>query len=443
MGNYFVDFYGELVYGFTGLFTNYVVAILVPVMFDDIEARRCKSWAKLALHMLLCAVASQLLCAAHYALFGQAAMSQVCGGLVTMLYAVIFVRLPVSARITITLTYFAVIASALVVCFSAADLMGSTDGEMYIVFFLICVLLAGCALYIRTFTVRDTRVPAICTVLVCAASAGNIAFWIITNTTTLSASSQILIGIMLIVLLLMAYYSAYVLTNNIVERQKKRMETIMRNTDEKMLRMSEANLDSMRRLRHELKNQYAYMRVLLENKEYAKLEKYFAEYSDNVENTLSFIDCGNHTISAVLNIDADRAARMGIRFIHKEVVPRTLPFTDFDLCSLMLNLINNALEYLQRAGMAEDGYVAVSVETINKTTVVTVSNPVREEDGARALQLRTDKRHAAEHGLGTKIVRSIVDRYDGGVTYEVKDGKFTVCAMLSAPDSAQKTAGGG
>lgn len=57
-------------------------------------------------------------------------------------------------------------------------------------------------------------------------------------------------------------------------------------------------------------------------------------------------------------------------------------------------------------------------------------NAVADEDKKNALLLKTTKSDKDAHGYGSKVVKSIIKRYNGQVEYSTEDGFFTVSALL-------------
>jgi sensor histidine kinase regulating citrate/malate metabolism len=142
------------------------------------------------------------------------------------------------------------------------------------------------------------------------------------------------------------------------------------------------------------------------------------------------VRCSNPTVSAILNLEHSKAEREQIQLETILAVPEKLGIADADLCSLLTNLIDNALEYLGRHPEASPRRVAVELHLVHHSLAVTVSNPVRPEDTQQALSLRTVKTESGLHGRGSKIVASVAKRYEGTVCYQVKDGRFEASVLL-------------
>lgn len=117
--------------------------------------------------------------------------------------------------------------------------------------------------------------------------------------------------------------------NKIVELQTERQRL---HGERELARMMSDNLDDLRSIRHDLKNQYAYMQILLSQQRYGELEEYFRQSSQHLLPQLGqFIDCGNRSVNTILNMEFAKARKEGVSFTHQLVVPPVLPFSEDDL----------------------------------------------------------------------------------------------------------------
>lgn len=440
MGNYFVDFFVELKFGLLGAMMNIVAAILIPVLFDELNVKKVRSWLKLALHMLICAVLMTVFCAVYY-LWTSKGMPQICCAAVTVIYAIFFVKSNMPSRLMMAVSYISCHMNVFVICFSISDLLkiAGAKGEQVIAVLMCIIILTSCVLFLRNYAVRNiSEIPVISVVLVCVVGAINIIYWVMSNVMDIEPALDIIFGIIVVVLLLFAYYSAYALSVNINKTHRDRAQAMMRMADERLMRASEENLESMRKLRHELKNQYAYMRLLLREKQYDKLDAYFSQYEASLPETLFYIDCGNRTINAIIAVEEGKAKSAVAKLDCRIEVPSDLPVKDIDLCTVIMNLINNAVEYCERYPELADRTVSVAIRLINNSLLIEVGNAIFLDDEKSALELKTSKPDKKIHGYGSKIVSEIAERYNGGVYYAVEGGRFVAKAMLFLPENTEK-----
>ena len=203
--------------------------------------------------------------------------------------------------------------------------------------------------------------------------------------------------------------------------------------EREMTQLTESTLEDLRCIRHDLKNQYSYMQILLAEKRYEELQEYFSKLSENLPAQLNIIDCGNRTMNTVLNMELAKLRSAQISFEHQLVVPPLLPFPDEDVCAIVSNLLDNAADECRR--LLKEGREAVKVrleiyphqsylfiKCINSTDRIALSH-------ARG-GLRTTKDDEQMHGYGTRIITKLAEKHNGCADYSLDGDKFVAQVML-------------
>lgn len=198
----------------------------------------------------------------------------------------------------------------------------------------------------------------------------------------------------------------------------------------------ESNMETLRSIRHELKNQYAYLNILSQEHRYEELSQYLKNISGKAMISLSYLDCGNQTLNRILNLKAARLLMEHIQPEFRVAVPPQLPIADDDLGSLLSNMLDNALEECLRLQKqtdqpAEPMQVQLKIGIQNSYLYIVCRNPA----GSASLEywragLKTTKTDKAKHGFGTQIMARIAEQYNGCVAYELKSGVFEAKALL-------------
>ncbi len=199
-----------------------------------------------------------------------------------------------------------------------------------------------------------------------------------------------------------------------------------------MMKLSEQAISDMRELRHDIKNQLTTMSILLETGKYDKLKEYFENLAVTVSDKLLYIDCGNKEISAILNMEMQKCKVNQIVLDCKVNVPPKLPFSPNDICSLLTNIIDNAIEAcVRRENTQRPIFFEMGIK--QEYLVVCCRNFLGKMDEAErgeTLLLRSRKGDGNNHGLGHKIVEKTVKKYNGVVNYEIRKNEFVVQLML-------------
>ena len=205
-------------------------------------------------------------------------------------------------------------------------------------------------------------------------------------------------------------------------------------SEKEQARVTEAMLQSLRAIRHDLKNQYAYMRILLADKRYTELEQYFAALEEAMPPQLNIVDCGNRMLNTVLNMEFSKLRSDDrIKLEHQLIVPPVLPFRDEEICSILTNLLDNAGEecrHLLRHGR-DSATVRLEIYPHQSYMYIRCLNTTDKTALERRLKgLRTTKRDAELHGYGTQIIAKLAEKYNGLADYTIKDGIFEAKVML-------------
>ena len=229
-------------------------------------------------------------------------------------------------------------------------------------------------------------------------------------------------------LCLIGYYMVY----NVAAyySQRRELELLRQKQNEVMTDLNRANqmYDEIRVLRHEFKNHVLTMQAFTRMEEYDKLKRYLDKYLKTDGKALTTIDCGNKVLNNILNYKRSDLADRGVTFEPSIRVPAELPFEESDIASLLVNLIDNAAEAALKTPSPS---VTLKVIVEKSYCFVTVVNPVNTVVLADNPSLSTTKSDSANHGIGLRVVRSIVEKYNGYLDFEQKEETFIVSAMLS------------
>lgn len=199
--------------------------------------------------------------------------------------------------------------------------------------------------------------------------------------------------------------------------------------------------DEMRMLKHDMQNQFAYIRLLYEQGKDADAKEYFAELDKTTKQTLDFVSIGNKSVDIVLNLTIARARQEGVRLDYSCSIPHDMRFRNRELFSLLINLCDNAVEAAMRSP-AEERRVKIDLYSNDSYLIICIANSFDPQtDVKQMLSMERSSKRAAGHGYGHRIVKTIVNKYDGDILYTVEGGLFVAKAMLALHD-AESLSGG-
>lgn len=154
-------------------------------------------------------------------------------------------------------------------------------------------------------------------------------------------------------------------------------------------------------------------------------------YLDRLEQDLDDIDLlfhtGNINADAILNSKISLAIRKGIQVDYKATVPKELAVSDIDLCVVIGNLIDNAVEACEKVE-PQHQFIRLYIGILRRQLYISVSNATGEVVRKLDEEYITTKR--GNHGHGLKRINNIVDKYGGYINRKNEPGVFVTEIML-------------
>ncbi|MBQ2953414.1 MAG: sensor histidine kinase [Clostridia bacterium] len=237
---------------------------------------------------------------------------------------------------------------------------------------------------------------------------------------------------------LLAYYMFYVISR--ITKENVSLLTMRHKAEMELekYQVTKMNFDELRLIRHEIKNHQFYMKALLEEGKIDQLAEYLERTSMAESGFLKEFDCGNYTLNVILNHSIGAARISGVEMQTEVLVPNQLPFPEEELCSLLCNLLDNAIEAAASSN-ASKPEVFIRIQPRQDYLFIKLVNSVNDRvTPQRRLSLRTTKANRELHGFGTQIIKRIVDSHNGSIKYSMDktstgEHSFVTDVMLELP----------
>lgn len=183
----------------------------------------------------------------------------------------------------------------------------------------------------------------------------------------------------------------------------------------------------IKKAEHDLRHHLLSILGNIENGNTEAAETYLKQLLHDYETSIfKYIYIDNSAVNSILNMKMSRCHANKID-IKTEIESDFSDFSDIDICVLLANLLDNAIE----ASLNVDSpQITVSIRNEKNYLCILIRNRIEssvlEENG----QLHTTKKDKSKHGLGVYSISQIVDKYDGMKTYYEKNGYFVADIWL-------------
>lgn len=213
----------------------------------------------------------------------------------------------------------------------------------------------------------------------------------------------------------------------------KRIEQFQSSLIEKQIFETENMYKQVRGWRHDYRNHIQNMKILLAQSNYGELDSYMDELAKDLVTVDTVIKTGNVMVDAVLNTKLYAAENIGARINVKANIPKRIAVSDVELCALLGNLLDNAVESCERLPV-EERFIRVYIGVIKGQFYMSVQNAagkIKREGGAYLSTKRTEG-----SGFGIFRIDRIASKYGGSVNRQSEEGIFATELMFPIEKTA-------
>lgn len=191
----------------------------------------------------------------------------------------------------------------------------------------------------------------------------------------------------------------------------------------------------IRCIKHDMKNHIICLKKLIENRNMEELDDYLNTFGRTLSSLDYMIKTGNPISDAIINEKYSIAKIEDIEFTCDLIIPTGLLLNPMDLCILLGNALDNAIEACTR----------IKDESIKKNIFITsyfrdlyliieVSNSTQDKILYNDNKIISQKEDKLNHGIGISNIEMIVKKYNGTLDIMLEKNKFTLNIMLKVKD---------
>lgn len=185
---------------------------------------------------------------------------------------------------------------------------------------------------------------------------------------------------------------------------------------------------NMRGWRHDYHNHIQVIKAQMALEKYDEVNAYLDELEQDLDRVDTYVKSGNLMADAILNSKLSMAQERNINISCKAELPPELAVSDIDLCVILGNLLDNAIEACEKIE-ENKRFLRIYMAVNKKQLYISIQNSAREELDFNERHYISTKR--GNHGLGMKRVKLVVDKYEGFLNLQNEPGIFA--AEVSIP----------
>lgn len=184
---------------------------------------------------------------------------------------------------------------------------------------------------------------------------------------------------------------------------------------------------TMRGWRHDWHNHIQALSAQLDSGEYEKARNYLNEINQSILSIDTVLKTGNTMADAILNSKISLMKSMQIDVEAQAQVPASLSVPNVDLCIIIGNLLDNAMEACSKLE-PEERFVHIYIHVKGAMLYMAFTNSAGKKQRKVGNLFLSSK--GSEHGFGLRRVDSLVAKNGGYLTRASEDGGYTTEVTL-------------
>lgn len=208
----------------------------------------------------------------------------------------------------------------------------------------------------------------------------------------------------------------------------KQIEKYQRDLIDTHYQEIETMYTKMRGWRHNYRNHIQVMKALAEKGDIETIKDYLNKLDEDLTTIDLVVKTGNTMADAILNSKISLAKSKGIKVKVDAHIPIKLKMSELDLCVILGNLFDNAIE--ANLPLPEnERLIRVYMDMKNTQLYISFTNFTASGKLAKKANLfKTTKGDG--HGFGLVSIDSIIEKLDGYISRNSEDGAFTTEILI-------------
>lgn len=220
---------------------------------------------------------------------------------------------------------------------------------------------------------------------------------------------------------------AAVIIGLLEEESQRKIEASVLSAKNRLTLESYENLrlqsEEIMMLRHDTSRHYTMLRSMAE-KSPEKLYAYLDKLVDQIQNVRPVVTSGNEMLDIIINGKLAIAAEKGIHTeISRASAPKKLPLHDTELCCLIMNILDNAIQAASRPTISNP-CIRLDFHCKDQHFIFSCENSTAADSSGHK------KKPAPNHGYGLKIIHQIMKQWGDMVSVQEEEGTYKISIVI-------------
>jgi Signal transduction histidine kinase regulating citrate/malate metabolism len=184
---------------------------------------------------------------------------------------------------------------------------------------------------------------------------------------------------------------------------------------------------SIKRIIHDTNQHFLYIDECMNRNELAAAREHIKVTLNKIEGAYHRVNTGHLAIDALVTNTLQIGQANGIRIDTRlSLSSQDIPIDRYDLCVVLGNMLDNAVEASKKVKIAEDRYILIKIHSDESALFIHILNHMENE----VVRLQSTKPNPDYHGIGLTNIARMCEKYGGNMTIETENKVFHNMVLL-------------
>lgn len=233
-----------------------------------------------------------------------------------------------------------------------------------------------------------------------------------------------------------AFISAYSVLRSFADKTLETQNLILKN--EKInsnYQMLKQQMKENAQIRHEILHRLTALDCLVQKQDFDGAKTQLSNILKEQGSREPFLFTENVAVNTILQYAARKAKQQDTCFQSLVQIPEEVPVTENDLCILIMNMLDNALEACGKIAVPKERWIFVQIKIAGAYLAIKCENSFNGELKRDAKGNLLTTKSEPYHGFGIRQMEAVVEKYQSALVFQTpKPNTFLIETALLLPE---------
>lgn len=223
--------------------------------------------------------------------------------------------------------------------------------------------------------------------------------------------------------------------------QKLSEDLLLSKINELQLEQVTTSIENLRGFKHDINNHLATLSSLINKKHYTEATEYINKINENLNHDYHLISSGNSPVDCIVSNKLLSAHANNISVTHTIHLPDKIILSSVDICSLLGNLLDNAIESCNKLPPNIERKIILTIKPFNNMLSIKIQNSSNGiysiDKKGNFISTKSEFNGNNYHGIGIKQIKNITEKYNGITRFTPENNLFTVEILFPLSDTKE------